>query len=223
MSSHEDFVHVYLLPLGPIIQQSEKELYVSHIPSEEKARIAKYQHWQDQQRALLGRALLQWLLKKYVTVEKVDIVRTETGRPYVARTDISWQGDFNLSHSGEWIVAAITNAGRVGADVEKIGKLNEDILPYVLSEKELISIKQLSDVERTKRFYELWTMKESIYKTGIFQDLTLDSIDTVVFKKKNIETATFYVDEHHPVSVSWNGASTTMIQKIELTREKLKS
>lgn len=219
MSLDENNVHVFLLPLGPKFQQAEIEMYGVNIPPEEQ--ITKYLQWQDQQRALLGRALLQWILKKYFNDEKMNIARTDTGRPYVINTNGTWQGDFNLSHSGEWIIAAITSEGRVGVDVEKIGTLNEDILPIVLSENELSSLKLLSKEEQTKRFYELWTVKESIYKMGIFLNLTLDTIDTFEYKKKELETYTFYIDQHHPVSISWKGTSPKFIQKTWLTRDEL--
>ena len=45
-------------------------------------------------------------------------------------------GDFNLSHSGDWIVLAVTTIGRVGIDVEEIKPVSEDMMIYALSETE---------------------------------------------------------------------------------------
>jgi len=219
MPYDEEIVRLFLLPLGPKLQLSEWEKF--GISFEEREKINQYKHWQDWQRAILGSTLLRWMLKTFLNLGEVKISRNEKGRPYLLEVDKNWNVDFNLSHSGEWIVAAITKNSSVGVDVEKIEELNEDILPFVLSEKELMTIKRLSKYEQTKKFYELWTIKESIYKTGLFPNLTLESINTFEFNKKDIKTHTFYIDQHHPVAISWHGAHTSIIKKTVLTRDKI--
>ncbi len=220
MPFNEDVVHLFLLPLGPKLQQWEWKRLLENIPSEERANIIQYKQWQDQQRALLGQTLLRWMLKNDLKRSDVKISRNEAGRPYLSEEGV-WAGDFNLSHSGEWIVAAICKYRSVGVDVEKVDVLNEEILSSVLAEEELMTIKQLPTLEQTKKFYELWTMKESIYKMGIFPELTLESINTFEFKKKEIETHTFYIDPQHPISISWNGAPNLVIKKTVLTKDEL--
>ena len=89
-----------------------------------------------------------------------------------------------------------------------------------MTEKELMTIKSLSKIELTKKFYEFWTMKESIYKMGIFPNLTLESIDALEVKKKGIRTHSFYIDPYHPVTICWSGKQTS-IKKIVLTRDMI--
>lgn len=163
---------------------TEREWKVS-LPVEDQIRIMKYRNWQDRQRALLGTVLVRSCLN-----EDFRIVRDESGRPFV---DGNWGGDFNLSHSGEWIVTAITNTGRIGIDVEKIGQLHKDVMAYALTEAEL---------KMDRNFYEVWTMKEAAYKTGLFPEATPQSLD--VTQIKGVSMKQFYIDPDHPVTVCWN-------------------
>lgn len=198
-------LHVFALHIGPQLLKWQWDALIVNLPYEERTRILKYKHWQDRQRALLGNVLVRWVIRKFTDVPHVQFARNEVGRPYLAGND-SWYGDFNLSHAGEWIVVALTNQGNVGVDVEKISKLNKDIMVYALSEAEMKAIHQKSKKDQTNFFYELWTMKEAIYKTGLFPNATPQLLDTISLKdkRKDIYTQLFYVDREHPVSICSN-------------------
>jgi 4'-phosphopantetheinyl transferase len=154
------------------------------------------------------------MLHKFTDVQHISIRRNLNGRPYIS-DNVCRKGDFNLSHSGNWIVAALTHHGRIGVDVEKIGPLNEELLTYALSETELEMIHQQSPVDQVKTFYELWTTKEAIYKTGLVPDATPQSLDTIEWKEKqnNLHTQLLYIDPEHPVTV----CSDQKLPSFELT------
>lgn len=200
--SKKSGLHLFALHIGPQLLKWQWDALILNLPNEEQTRILKYQRWQDRQRVLLGNVLVRWVIRRFTGVRHVQIARNEVGRPYLVGND-SWHGDFNLSHAGEWIVVALTDQGCVGVDVERIGKLNKDIMVYALSEAEMKAIHQKSEKEQTNFFYELWTMKEAIYKTGLFPNATPQLLDTIALKDKgkNIYTQLFYVDREHPVSI----------------------
>ncbi|MCG7334326.1 4'-phosphopantetheinyl transferase superfamily protein [Sporosarcina sp. ACRSM] len=190
---------LFVLPLGPKCTQSEIATLLSSLPNEEQERISNYKHWQDRQRTLLGSVLVRWMLHKFTDMQHLFMKRNDNGRPYIA-DNICWNGDFNLSHSGNWIVAALTHHGHIGVDVEKIGPLNEELLTYALSETELEMIHQQSPVNQVKTFFELWTTKEAIYKTGLVPDATPQPLDTMEWMDK-LYTQSLYIDPDHPVTV----------------------
>ncbi|QDQ01126.1 4'-phosphopantetheinyl transferase superfamily protein [Lysinibacillus fusiformis] len=214
-------VHLFMLPIGPQLLQWESEAFLFKLPHEDRLRILRYKHWQDRQRALLGTVLVRWMIREFADIQHAIIARNAMGRPYLANQD-SWQGDFNLSHSGEWIVAALTHQGHIGVDVEKIECLNEDVMAYAMSEGEINRINQYSKIDRSKLFYELWTMKEAIYKTGLFPNATPKSLDTVELKskRKDIFTQSLYVDQQHPITICWDREQSSVKQTI-LNRNEL--
>lgn len=217
----KDTLHLFLLPLGPKLLPYEWDKYLLELPIEERTRILKYKHWQDRQRSMLGYILVRWMINKFTNVTPIKVIRNTLGRPYLAE-NANWSGDFNLSHSGEWIVAALTSRGHVGVDVEKIKHFDEEIMAYAMSEEEINKINQYAKFHRPKLFYELWTMKEAIYKTGLFPNATPVSINTIEINKKrqDIHTHIFYIDKVHPVAVCWNCGQLPIVRTV-LNRDQL--
>lgn len=76
---------------------------------------------------------------------------SKTGKP------ISDNSYFNISHSGEYVVLAISNSD-IGVDIEHVKETTDDIKKYISSNEEYEYIK--SDLN----FFEVWTSKESISK-----------------------------------------------------------
>jgi 4'-phosphopantetheinyl transferase len=72
--------------------------------------------------------------------------------------------DFNISHSGDYVICAATDTGRVGIDIEKIRPIAPDDFKNYMTADEWAAIKR-SDKPRDT-FYEYWTQKESIIKAN---------------------------------------------------------
>ena len=74
----------------------------------------------DRLRYLIGRGLLRLLLGRYLDVAPQDL-RFETmaaGKPHLAAGQGRLQ--FNLAHSGEYVLIAIADGRTVGIDVEEV-------------------------------------------------------------------------------------------------------
>jgi 4'-phosphopantetheinyl transferase len=200
-------VQVFALPIGPQFTTFEWEKYYTQLPPDEQIRILHYQHWQDRQRALMGSIISRWAIQQLTATQDVQIVRNELGRPY-AVGNVSWRGDFNLSHSGDWLVIAVTANGHVGIDVEEINPVTKDVMHYALTDNEITSIEEIEEPLRLKKFYELWTLKEALYKTALCPHPSPHLIDTKDEQiVHNISTQLIYLDERHPVSICWDRAS----------------
>ncbi|WP_342514301.1 4'-phosphopantetheinyl transferase superfamily protein [Sporosarcina sp. FSL K6-1522] len=203
-------VHVFALKMGPPLSKTQWDALAVHLSTEEQMRVLKHKQWQDRQRALLGNILVRWALQKFTGMQHIHITRNELGRPSLADNNY-WNGDFNLSHAGEWIVVALTNQGHVGVDVEKIAELHEDVMVYALAEAELQVIHQRAKSDQIQLFYTYWTMKEALFKTGLFPNATPQTLDTIAAndKRKDIHTQLVYIDQEHPVSICWHGENSS--------------
>jgi len=198
-------IQLFALPLGARLSSAEWDVFNKMLPSNVQRKIGQYKHWQDRQRALLGNALIRWALLPSLNDATFHITHDSHGRPYVASHQ-HWEGDFNLSHSGNWIVLAVTTNGRIGIDVEEIKPVNDEIMHYALSMQEL----QVTLHQPLHVFYEFWTLKEALYKTGLFPIMSPHLFDTMDIKRTRVDLSTqlLYLDQRHPVTICWNNLST---------------
>ncbi len=86
---------------------------------------------------------------------------------------------FNLSHSGEYCILAKSDS-KIGVDIERIGGNDMIAAPVVFTPRELTWMKNEPD-----RFYQLWTLKESLLKAiGMGMSLDPDTVDVLPFIEK---------------------------------------
>ncbi|WP_445669178.1 4'-phosphopantetheinyl transferase family protein [Lysinibacillus sp. FSL R7-0073] len=210
-------IQIFALPLGGQLTSEEWNAFNKMLPSHVQSNIRQYKQWQDRQRALLGNMLIRWALLPFMDKAVFHITQDIYGRPNVASHQ-HWEGDFNLSHSGDWIVLALTTNGRVGIDVEEIKPVNKDIMHYALSNQEF----QMALHQPLHVFYELWTLKEALFKTGLFPNLSPHLLDTTVIKRTRADLSTqlLYLDQRHPVTICWNNSSTN-VKLTTLNRHQL--
>ncbi len=129
------------------------------LPEAIQQKITRYTRWQDRQAALFGKLLLLECLKEYDYLSDCldDILFGRYGRPYLNRNV-----DFNIAHSGEYAICAITNAGRVGVDIEKIKTIDLSDFEQSMTAEQWKNIQAAAN--RHKTFYQYWTIKESALK-----------------------------------------------------------
>jgi 4'-phosphopantetheinyl transferase len=145
---------------------------LNSLPTYMRERIKSFKRWQDSLASLYGKLLLREGFAKFnVAATLDDLMYTEYNKPYLNGNSIS----FNISHSGNYVVCAISNeVDSLGVDIEEIKEINFNDFPKIWTEEEwriLVS----SDI---KVFYEYWTKKESILKAdGRGLGLQLQSID----------------------------------------------
>ncbi|MCF6766430.1 4'-phosphopantetheinyl transferase superfamily protein [Thiotrichales bacterium 19S3-7] len=74
--------------------------------------------------------------------------------------------DFNISHSGNWLMMAVIENGKVGIDIEKLDdtRSNCAIAEAFFSQEEAIFLNQLASLEQLAYFYLIWTLKEARLK-----------------------------------------------------------
>lgn len=154
------------------LDDADCHILFSRASPERQQRARRYRRREDALRCVAADALLSHVLgTRDYTVEKSPL-----GKPRIrGREDFH----YNLSHSGPWVVLAWGNAP-VGVDVEQIrmdeGKASIALRFFAPEEQAYVFEKP---EETARRFFQVWTGKESYLKylgTGLRRDLTSFSV-----------------------------------------------
>jgi len=133
--------------------------YVEYLPEKLISRNKRYVRWQDKTANILGKFLLiEWLSSNHYDPNILkEIESTKYGRPYLP-LDI----DFNISHSGDYVICAVSKDLKLGVDIEEVKNIDINSFKSVFTKDEYRLILESSD--RISAFYKLWTIKESVIK-----------------------------------------------------------
>lgn len=143
--------------------QSLEERHLVLLDEHELARRARFRWASDRDRFALGGVLLRAVVAEIsgVHLSAVTIDRTcpdcgaPHGRPQVVGGDL----EVSISHSGDVVAVAVTEAGPVGVDIEIVARWDYSrVLGYLCTPAERRLVRGQRD------FYALWTRKEAILK-----------------------------------------------------------
>jgi len=90
----------------------------------------------------------------------------EHGKPRIENANTSLE--FNLSHSRDWLVCAVTDGCAVGIDIEYCEPARDfsKLAQRFFMRQEYEALNALPESERGSRFYDLWTLKEAGVKVN---------------------------------------------------------
>ena len=173
-------VHVWHFPLD-IAPEPRAALAALLVPDEMK-RAARFHFDRDRERYVVGRGTLRLLLGKYLNTAAQDITFCygAQGKPCLAAPADASGLHFNLSHSADRALLAVSRGRQVGVDIEAV-RPNVDcevLAQTYFSPAEREALFGLPQAERAAAFFRLWTRKESYLKAlGGGLMLPLDSFD----------------------------------------------
>jgi len=104
-------------------------------------------------------------------------------KPCLARCQNPADWRFNLSHSGECAVLALTQGRAVGVDIERMrGAVNwQGVAQTAFSVSEQAALMAVPPVQRLDLFYRLWTAKEAYLKAcGLGLGTPLEAVSVAV-------------------------------------------
>lgn len=123
-------------------------------------------------RSILGKLLVCHYFRKNKS-ELLLFEKNSFNRPYVIGGC-----DFNISHSGNYVICAFSDESRVGVDIEEIVSLNVHDFDHIFHAEELKAIKQSK--LPLKLFFDIWVKKEAVTKAdGRGLGCELKEIDTL--------------------------------------------
>jgi 4'-phosphopantetheinyl transferase len=134
----------------------------------EKEKAAKFKFDIHRERYIMFHACLRDILARYIKTQP-ELLQFDIGlhkKPYLKNNPAL---QFNLSHSENEAIVAITLNADVGVDIEKKKTSNMDELAErFFSEAEFAYLNALPTDERINTFYQFWTHKEAFIKaTGL--------------------------------------------------------
>ena len=159
----DDEIHVWHTDLW--VQEASIDRLSKLLDADENLRAARFIVPEPRIQFILSRAFLRIVLGQYLKIEprEVRFRVAERGKPELARDDGLY---FNLSHTDGATVIAITRAGRVGVDIERI---RENLDPLALGDRffsaqESKWLRSQAAPQRFAAFFACWTAKEAYVK-----------------------------------------------------------
>lgn len=174
----------------------------------------RFLRWEDQQAFILGRLLLARGCKKLgipdKSLEKISLDRHK--RPY-----LPCEIDFNISHSGKFVLCAVSSSERVGIDVEQIRPVDISEFSEYFSISEYQAITQTADP--IAQFFRYWTLKEAAIKAdgrGLAIPLSEVVIQGDVVRIENISwyAQALFLDPSHPCHVVSGKPATPFVKEL---------
>lgn len=172
-------VHLWLAELLDFT--SDEQALLALLSPDEVKRAMRFHFPLHKQRFIISRGLLRKTLSLYTGIAPDQIVFNygAHGKPCLQVNPDALQ--FNVSHSADLAVFALTTHQEIGVDIEKIEPdFREDVAKRFFSSQEYAQLMDLTGSARNKAFYQIWSRKEALIKAmgkGLFTPLTDFSIN----------------------------------------------
>lgn len=134
------------------------------LSDQERLRSETYKCPERRQRFVVVQSLLRRTLAGYLDVEPQELVFElgEYGKPTLVGAKLY----FNISHSGDHLLIAVSDLGELGVDVEKVrsGRNLHALAGRCFSAREYREWVALPADQQLPAFYRLWVKKEAFVK-----------------------------------------------------------
>jgi 4'-phosphopantetheinyl transferase len=177
LSGHEAQVwRAFLVPGKGDVERSWE-----HLSPEERDRAERFRFQRDRDRFILARSTLRAILGRYLDMAPAEVrfSYARHGKPMLAE-GYGTRLRFNLAHSRDLALYALTHDREVGIDVEYMREdLSEKIADHYFSPMEAARINAMDRVRGKETFFRTWTCKEAYVKArgeGLLMDFNSFSI-----------------------------------------------
>lgn len=204
-SSTEQLLRIYAVNVSHSLDSDLQQRLTALCSPGRRERLPRFYHQEDARRSLMAEMLLRAAIRadwpQWNQGSELQFAENGYGKPYLE----GMEGlHYNLSHSGLWCVCAVSTVP-VGIDVEQIHQQELDWVEQYLSAEEKAELRSWTEGERVRRFYEIWTMKESYVKavgTGLSLGLnTFSVIGEGLTHLAPYHMKRYNLDALHPVAV----------------------
>ena len=120
------------------------------LSAEERARAARFRFERDRARFVASHAAL------HAIVGEREVAYTDDGKPYLRDGSLH----FNLSHSGDFALIAVSPQTPVGVDIER----HRERISWERIAQRFFTPREVSAMQSSADFYRLWVMKEAVLK-----------------------------------------------------------
>ena len=161
----------------------------SIISADESARAARFYFPSLGARYIAAHGFLRDILARYLDLDPrtLSFSTNDYGKPRLSEVFSKYVLDFNLSHSRDFALIAVTGGRQVGVDVEYMREEDSraEIAARFFSEREVSDLRSLPPEQQETTFFHCWTRKEAYIKAhGLGLALPLDSFDVSLFPEE---------------------------------------
>ncbi len=157
-------VHVWRAALGDTDVSALRQI----LAPDELIRAERFHFALDRARFISGRGLLRSILGRYLDLAPCDLrfKQGTYGKPELTGACSSLQ--FNLSHSDDLMLLAVTHARAVGIDLEMMrdNVPFQTLADYYFEPEDAWDLRLLQPAQRAWKFYDLWTSTEARLKAS---------------------------------------------------------
>lgn len=179
--------------------------------------IKQYKFEQQQWHTFLGKKLLAFALQQNnIAYTLSDIKYHKKEKPYLAE-DI----DFNISHSGDYVILALVQNNNIGIDIEKHRNIDNTLFKKYFNDVEWKSIQEASNPNSV--FFDYWAIKESAIKCDgrgveILGKTNIYDESSLLCDEQKMYYQLLKIDEQYSASVCTTHQDEILnIKKIELS------
>lgn len=178
-------VDIWRIGLGP--DPALRSSLRSNLSQNERGRAERFVFAEDRDRFIIAHGALRAILGRYLRTHPTDIAFGETnyGKPFL-EANCGRDADslrFNLSHSGDQALCAVTRSREIGVDIEQV---REDFDVYEIADRffspgEVAALRALPQASLREGFFTCWTRKEAYIKArGEGLSMPLDRFEVSV-------------------------------------------
>ncbi len=179
--------------------------YLTHVLTEKERENAGRFHFEiDRRRYIIAHFFLRSLLGAYTNnlPEQLVFSAGPYGKPYLLQhadnhTRENFKLFFNLSHSHDMIILALTLEGEIGADIEYMRPIGDidSIAQQFFSPEEYTNLVSLPEEQKIAAFYTCWSRKEAVIKaSGLGLAMPLDSFSVSLQANTSRQTVCVFTD-----------------------------
>ncbi len=158
-----DEVHIFLAHLD--VSASQLQQFTQSLFSDEQERANRFYFEQHRHRYIAGRGILRTILGRYLGIEpeKVQFAYSSRGKPMLAGLS---QITFNLSHSENLALYAVTRDRLLGVDIEYMRPMSDldGLAKRFFLPTESAVLRSLPPKQQAETFFRYWTCKEAYLK-----------------------------------------------------------
>lgn len=144
------------------------EYYRTLMSDDEETRYQRFLFERHKHAFSVTRALIRTVLSRYIALAPTDwsFSKNEYGRPFITNPGLPYALQFNISHTGEYIVCVINRSFEAGLDVENTERVNDplQLAEHFFSPFEIQQLYALPTLKQRDRFFAYWTLGEAYIK-----------------------------------------------------------
>lgn len=162
----KNFIHYYVISFES--KKNNINNLFSYLSDDEiaKANLFSFQHLREN--FIICRGSLRECLSKYLFVspQHIKFSYTPYDKPEIDFPKTEKLISFNVSHSKDFFVIAISSAVTVGVDIEYCDQnMNVlEIAPEVFTQNEIAKLSTTAENQHIFEFFKIWTIKEAFIK-----------------------------------------------------------